>query len=101
MQNSGAAFKRLDFGDMATHVEQVFPLPTSLDGFPALAVECKIQCADGERGEGGRGAGGGRARSTERRQSRNRELHDSIKQYDEKTIRVVEKGGVAYITEII
>ena len=33
--------------------------------------------------------------------SRNRELHDGIKRYDEKTIRAVEKGGVAYITEII
>ena len=78
--------------------EQVFPLPSSLDGFPALAVECKIQCADGERGEGG--GGGGSARS-ETGRNRNRELHDAIKQYDEKTIRVVEKGGVAYITEII
>ena len=40
---SGETYRRIDFGDVVADVDQVFPLPSGLDGFPALAVECKIQ----------------------------------------------------------
>ena len=78
---SGETYRRLDFGDVVADVDEVFPLPSGLDGLPALAVECKIQ--------------GGI-----------QNVHSSLATedagvYPEKTIRILKRNGVSYITNII
>ena len=87
---SGETYRRIDFGDVVADVDQVFPLPSGLDGFPALAVECKIQ--------GGMRSGDG---TGNRRIIQDVHSNLATEQYPEKTIRVIKRSGVSYITTII
>ena len=80
---SGESFRRLDFGDSVADVDEVFPLPSGLDGFPALAVECKIQAGN------------------EFQDVHNRLAREVADGYPEKTICIFNRDGISYITKII